>query len=112
LDYNGINVPPQHDNANWSHNFINWLKKLDCGHPSNRLSLSFMIRKHRQLRSDLVECAWTAKRTDPALALYYNEQLKKGKNGKAAIIKVARKLLGRIRHVWLTGEPYQVSVVK
>ncbi|MER3471157.1 MAG: IS110 family transposase, partial [Chitinophagaceae bacterium] len=23
------------------------------------------IRRHRQLRSDLIECAWTAKRTDP-----------------------------------------------
>ena len=31
------------------------------------------VRKHRQLRSDLVECAWTAKRTDPALALNYSE---------------------------------------
>jgi transposase len=70
------------------------------------------VRKHRQLRSDLVECAWTAKRTDPALALYYSEQIKRGKNGKAAIVKVARKLLSRIRYVWLSGEPYQPSVVK
>lgn len=65
-----------------------------------------------QLRSDLVECAWAAKRTDPALALYYSEQIRKGKNGKAAIVKVARKLLSRIRYVWLSGEPYQTAVVK
>mgnify|MGYP001236438133 CR=1 FL=1 len=70
------------------------------------------VRKHRQLRSDLVECAWTAKRTDPALALYYSEQIKRGKNGKAAIVKVARKLLSRIRYVWLSGEPYVTAVVK
>ena len=70
------------------------------------------VRKHRQLRSDLVECAWTAKRTDPALALYYTEQIKRGKNGKAAIVKVARKLLSRIRYVWLSGQPYQTAVVK
>ena len=70
------------------------------------------VRKHRQLRSDLVECAWTTKRTDPALALYYSEQIKKGKNGKAAIVKVARKLLSRIRYVWLSSEPYQTAVVK
>ncbi len=38
------------------------------------------IRRHRQLRSDLIECAWTAKRTDPALSLFYSEQLKKGRN--------------------------------
>lgn len=70
------------------------------------------VRKHRQLRSDLVECAWTAKRSDPALALYYSEQLKKGKNGKAAIVKVARKLVARIRYVWRTQQPYQCAVVK
>jgi transposase len=70
------------------------------------------VRKHRQLRSDLIECAWTAKRSDPALALYYTEQLKKGKNGKAAIVKVARKLVSRIRYVWRTQQPYQCVVVK
>ncbi len=70
------------------------------------------IRKHRQLRSDLIECAWAAKRNDPALALYYNEQIKKGKNGKAAIVKVARKLLSRIRYVWLSGKPYETAVVQ
>ena len=70
------------------------------------------VRKHRQLRSDLVECAWAAKRNDPALALYYHEQLKKNKNGKAAIVKVARKLLSRIRYVWLSGQPYQAGVLQ
>lgn len=70
------------------------------------------VRKHRQLRSDLIECAWTAKRNDPALALYYSLQIKRGKNGKAAIVKVARKLLSRIRYVWLSGQPYQPGVVK
>jgi transposase len=70
------------------------------------------IRKHRKLRSELVECAWAAKRNDPALALYYSEQIKRGKNGKAAIVKVARKLLSRIRCVWLSGQPYQIAVVK
>jgi len=70
------------------------------------------VRKHRQLRSDLIECAWTAKRTDPALALYYSEQIKRGKNGKAAIVKVARKLLSRIRYVWLSGAAYQPAIVK
>ncbi len=64
------------------------------------------VRKQRQLRSDLIECAWTAKRTDPAMSLYYNNQLKKGKEPKMIIVKIARKLLSRIRHVWLTDQPY------
>jgi transposase len=70
------------------------------------------IRKHRQLRSDLIECAWTAKRTDPALQLYYHQQLKKGKEPKLIIVKIARKLLSRIRYVWLTEKPYQIGVIK
>ena len=70
------------------------------------------VRKHRQLRSDLIECAWTAKRTDPALALYYHEQLKKGKEPKLIIVKIARKLLSRIRYVWLSQQPYQTGIVK
>ena len=70
------------------------------------------VRKQRQLRSDLIECAWTAKRTDPAMSLYYNNQLKKGKEPKMIIVKIARKLLSRIRHVWLTDQPYVTGVVK
>lgn len=199
LDYNGIELPAQFDNPNWSRNFITWLGRLPFEHPTNRMTLDYQIRevemlrkellsisndirklmrskkykelyyllrtvtgigpltaaaliteigdmkrfssfydlnsfiglmpmehssgekelrgritirKHRQLRSELVECAWAAKRNDPALALYYSEQIKRGKNGKAAIVKVARKLLSRVRHVWLSGESYQRAVVK
>ena len=70
------------------------------------------IRRHRQLRSDLIECAWTAKRTDPALSLFYSDQIKKGKEPKLIIVKIARKLLSRIRYVWLTEKPYERGVVK
>ncbi len=70
------------------------------------------IRRHRQLRSDLIECAWTAKRTDPALSLFYSEQLKRGKEPKLIIVKIARKLLSRIRYVWLNEKPYEKGVVK
>jgi transposase len=45
------------------------------------------IRKHRQLRSDLIECAWTAKRSNPALALYYAGQLKKGGTARRPLSK-------------------------
>jgi transposase len=70
------------------------------------------VRRHRQLRSDLVECAWTAKRTDPALSLFYSGQLKRGKEPKLIIVKIARKLLSRIRYVWLNEKPYEKAVVK
>jgi transposase len=70
------------------------------------------IRRHRQLRSDLIECAWTAKRTDPALSLFYSEQIKRGKEPKLVIVKIARKLLSRIRYVWLNEKPYEKGVVQ
>lgn len=70
------------------------------------------IRRHRQLRSDLIECAWTARRTDPALSLFYSDQLKRGKEPKLIIVKVARKLLSRIRYVWINEKPYERGVMR
>lgn len=69
------------------------------------------VRRHRQLRSDLVESAWTAKRTDPALSLYYDEQVKR-KDSKIVIIKIARKLLSRIRYVLINQQSYEYGIVK
>jgi transposase len=198
LAFSGIDIPEAYDNASWSHNFINWLKALDCKQQPRRRTLDYQIRqmeflrkellsisneirkmmreqrykinyyllrtipgigpltaasilveigevkrfpnfyhlnsfigllpmehssgatenkmhltvrKHRQLRSDLVESAWTAKRTDPAMALFYNEQIKR-KESKVVIIKIARKLLNRIRYVLVNQKPYEIGVVK
>ena len=198
LAFSGIDIPEQYDNANWSHNFINWLKQVDCKQQSRRNALNYMItqteflrkellsisnsirkmmreqryktnyyllrtipgigpltagsilveigdvnrfdtfyhlnsfvgllpmehssgerenksmltvRKHRQLRSDLVESAWTAKRNDPAMSLYFNEQIKR-KDSKIVIIKIARKLLNRIRYVLINQKPYEYGVIK
>lgn len=198
LAFSGIDIPEQYDTASWSHNFINWLKALDCGQGSRRTALDFMItqmdflrrellgisnairkmmreqrykknyyllrsipgigpltaasllveigdvhrfetfyhlnsfvglmpmehssgetesrgtltvRKHRQLRSDLVESAWVAKRTDPAMALYFQEQIKR-KECRTVIIKIARKLLNRIRYVLVNQQPYELGIVK
>jgi transposase len=69
------------------------------------------VRKHRQLRSDLVESAWTAKRTDPALSLYFDEQIKR-KDSKIVIIKIARKLLNRIRYVLVNQQSYESGILK
>ncbi len=198
LAFSGIDIPGQYDNASWSHNFINWLKQLDCKQPGRRTALNYMItqmeflrkellsisnairkmmreqryntnyyllrtipgigpltaasilveigdvkrfetfshlnsfvgllpmehssgatenksiltvRKHRQLRSDLVESAWTAKRTDPAMALYFQQQVKR-KDSKIVIIKIARKLLSRIRYVLINQQAYEYGVIK
>lgn len=198
LAFSGIDIPEQYDNASWSHNFIVWLKTIDCRQSSRRTALNYMIgqmeflrkellhistdirkmmreqryknnyyllrsipgigpltaasllveigdvkrfetfyhlnsfvgllpmehssgdneskgiltvRKHRQLRSDLVESAWTAKRTDPAMSLYFQEQVKR-KDSKIVIIKIGRKLLNRIGYVLINQTSYEYGIVK
>jgi transposase len=68
-------------------------------------------RKHNQLRTLLVEAAWQAVRQDPAMLDAY-EQLKKRMTGNKAIIRIARKLLRRMRTVLITGVEYQKGIIK
>jgi len=67
-------------------------------------------RRHKQLRSALIEAAWQAIRTDPALLEYY-QMLTKRMKGNRAIIRIARKLLRRLRAVLISGIPYQKGVI-
>jgi uncharacterized membrane-anchored protein YjiN (DUF445 family) len=59
----------------------------------------------------LVEAAWQAVRQDPAMLEAY-EQLTKKMKGNEAIIRIARKLLRRMRAVLISGVEYQKGVVK
>jgi len=67
-------------------------------------------RKHKQLRSALVEAAWQAIRKDPALLEAYQQLIKRMK-GSEAIIRIARKLLRRMRSVLLSGKSYEIGVI-
>ena len=68
-------------------------------------------RHHNALRSLLIEAAWTAVKKDPALSLAFS-YLKKRMTAKRAIIRIARKLLNRIYHVWAKNENYENGIVK
>jgi transposase len=68
------------------------------------------IRRHKQLRAALIEATWQAIRLDPALLESY-QQLTKRMPGNRAIVRIARKLLRRIRAIQLTGVPYQKGMV-
>lgn len=68
-------------------------------------------RRHKQLRSALIESAWQAIRVDPALLEAY-QLLTKRMKGNEAIVRIARKLLRRMRAVLLSGKPYQIGIVK
>ena len=62
-------------------------------------------RKHNQLRSVLVEASWQLIRQDPAMMDYYQQLIKRMK-GQQAIVRVARKLLRKIRSVMVSDQMY------
>ncbi len=61
------------------------------------------------LRTLLIEASWQAIRHDPALMQYYQRHLV-GRKGHKVIIKIARKLLNRIRYVMKNRKPYITGV--
>lgn len=66
-------------------------------------------RGNRHLRAFLIESSWVAIRNDPALALKYHQLCNRMKGNKA-IIRIARKLLNRIRYVLLHEQKYEMSI--
>ena len=72
---------------------------------------SIMIRHNKHLRKILVENSWVAIRHDPALTLAFNH-LTIRMTSKRAIVKIARKLLSRIRYVLMNETLYTKGIVK
>ena len=68
-------------------------------------------RGHKLLRAFLVEAAWVAIRSDPALMMSYVNYTKRMKPNKA-IIRIAKKLLSRIRFVLKNKQEYAIAIVK
>jgi transposase len=68
-------------------------------------------RRNPHLRRLIVECAWVAARKDPALTRAF-EKLSKYMRKQQAIIRIARKLLNRIRYVLRHQEPYVIGVLE
>lgn len=71
------------------------------------LGLSWRYNKY--LRNMLIESAWVAVHKDPALLSRFLE-LSRRMSRTNAIIRIAKKLLNRIMHVWNTGLPYERKV--
>jgi transposase len=71
---------------------------------------SLTYRSNKYLRSSLIESAWMALRSDPALLKYYRDKIIKYKS-QITIIKIAHKVLNRIRYVWLTEQSYQKGII-
>jgi len=68
-------------------------------------------RRNKYLRYLLIEASWVAVRKDPALLNAFDRLTKKMKK-QEAIIRIAKKLLNRIRYVWENNTPYIAGVVE
>jgi len=68
-------------------------------------------RYSRYVRYLLIECAWRAVGADPALTQAYANLTNKMSKQKA-IVRIAKKILNRIRYVWLNEKKYVIAIVK
>jgi len=66
-------------------------------------------RANKHVRNILIEASWIAIRTDPVMQNYYRSH--SGKNSKAVIFKVGRKLLSKIMAVIKTEREYSIGVL-
>jgi transposase len=68
-------------------------------------------RHHSQLRWLLIEASWIAIRKDPVLLMSFDQACKRMRKTRA-IIKIARRLLSRVRYVLKNQAPYVACVVE
>ena len=69
------------------------------------------VRKKSFLKRVIIESAWVAVRKDTALLAYYNKLVSRMKS-QQAIIRIAVKLLSRIRYVWLNERAYIAGIIE
>lgn len=73
--------------------------------------LGLSNQRNKYLRNYLIESSWMAIRKDPALLMKYGELIRRMSKQKA-IIRISKKLLNRIRYVWINEEPYVIGVIE
>ncbi len=76
----------------------------------DKLQTGKMIHRGRkELKILLIEAAWEAVRLDPVMMATFN-RLKLRMNKYKAIIRIARKMISRVRAVLLTQTQYQIGI--
>lgn len=71
--------------------------------------LGVTSRGNKRIRTALIEAAWIAQRVDPKLHEVYLQGLEKGRPKQSIIVKIARKLLSRLRAIWIKQQEYQLA---
>jgi transposase len=84
----------------------------NCHNSGERENIGNMSKRgNATLKTMLIECSWIAIKKDPALLLSYKQLLPKMTATKA-IIKVARKLVSRIRFVLKNQKEYEIGIIE
>lgn len=76
----------------------------------NQYQTGITHRCNAPLRHVMIEAAWVAIRKDPAMTHCF-QNLSKRMPKNQAIVRIARKLLGRIYHIWRMHQPYQPGLM-
>ncbi len=69
-------------------------------------------RGNKILKTTIIESAWVAIRNDPALTQKYAQLKARGLKASNAIVRIAKKLLNRIRYVLNKQQPYEIGLVQ
>jgi transposase len=78
----------------------------------DKMQTGKMVKRGRkELKIMLIEASWDAIRLDPALMAKFNE-LSKRMNKNKAIIRIARKLLNRMRSILLNQKKYELGIIE
>src|SRR5882672_2307527 len=106
LEIGDVRRFPSFDQLN---DFVGFCPDTDSSGETER-DTGITTRRHKQLRTALIEAAWEARRADPALLEAYTK-LTQRMSGNKAIVRIARKLLRRMRAVLINGLPYQKGII-
>lgn len=91
-------------------NYIGLVPKM-YGSGEKMITGKIIKRGRKELKIMLIEASWDAIRKDPALMLKFNE-LTKRMNKNKAVIRIARKLLSRIRFVLTHQKEYELGLTE
>ena len=69
------------------------------------------FRRNPHVKHVIIEAAWIAVRKDPAMTMTFNKLCERMPK-QQAIIRIAKKLLNRLRYVWIHQTTYQAGVIQ
>ncbi len=67
------------------------------------------VRGNKYVKNAIIEASWTFKRLDPAMAKCFDDLCKRNLGSNKAIIRIAKKLLSRIRFVLTNRVKYELN---